>query len=502
MNNRRALKYLHVVALASLFVLFRSAVSYAESPGSTESGAIPPAGVPAEIATIGEPSAATPAAPAEAPDARMLSAGLEEDAAAASGQTPVTEEVLEEPTSLDIVTRYALEHSPAVRTAYFAWKAASERIVQQRAYENPMVTYSPDTGNTSETRAGALGHGVAISQAIPFPGKLTVRGRIADQEAQAARERLAAVIQEISRQVRARYADYYLAYRSLDINADTTELVRQFAAIADALYRVGTAAQQDVILAQEQLSRLAAERVIFDGDRATALGSLNALLDRPPRAPVGSPQGLHTDEIPAVLESLVEIANSARPELKEQDHFIEASEESLTFARMGYLPDFRIGAQYVNVKGGSNPGFRGDGNDIWAVSMGFSVPIWVDRIEAEIGEMDAKVMREKSRRRDLTNRVYDQVQRAYEQTRVFAHTETIYRATLIPQTQERIAAARAGYETGQVDFLTLIDSLKSLEEVQLERDRAVRGYQRALADLERAIGRPIDGIAEHAGDER
>jgi len=365
-----------------------------------------------------------------------------------------------------------------------------------------VITYVPDTGNMPETRAGPQKNGVNFEQAIPFPGKLSLRGGIADEQARATYERLRATTQEISRQVRAQYAEYYLAARSLQINADTTELTRQFAAIAEAKYRVGTAAQQDVILAQEQLSRLATERVVFEGDRETALGALNALLDRRPRAPIGVPQDLSADELPVGLESLIDRADTARPELKEQDHFVEASQRSLKLARMGYLPDFIVGGGYGEIGGGSNPAFRKDGHDTWTVKLGFSVPIWIDRVQAEIHEMRARVLREESRRRDLTDQVYDQVQRAYEQVRVSARTEKIYRTTLIPQTQERIGAARAGYETGLVDFLTLIDSLKSLEEVQLERDRAVRNYQRAVADLERAIGQPVVDLAEQRGDER
>ena len=95
-----------------------------------------------------------------------------------------------------------------------------------------------------------------------------------ESRAAAAHEVLEATTQEVSRQVRARYADYYLAGRALVINEETTALTRQFADVAQAKYRVGTAAQQDVILAQEQLSRLAAELVVFHGDFEVAIGAL------------------------------------------------------------------------------------------------------------------------------------------------------------------------------------------------------------------------------------
>jgi outer membrane protein, heavy metal efflux system len=407
-----------------------------------------------------------------------------------------SEQDLELKPSLAAVQAYALAHNPAILAAERAWEAAAQRVPQARAYEDPMVTYMPDTQNMAETRAGPQGTGVGFSQAIPFPGKLTLRGRIAGEEARASSERVRATMEEVLRQVRVRYAEYYLAFRSLAVNRDVTDLARQFAAIAEAKYRVGKAAQQDVILAREEISRLLADEVTFEGDRDAALGALNALLDRPPRAAVAAPEELRARNVARGLADLVEEAVRNRPELQAQDHMVEASRRALTLAEMGYLPNFQIGGQYTSVEGGTNPTFSKDGHDVWVANFGISLPIWMDRIQAKIAESRARLHENESLRRDLANRVSDDVQRAYERARVAGRTEEIYRTTLIPQTDERIGAARAGYQTGIVDFLTLIDSLKSLEKVRLERYRAVRAYRQSLADLERAIGAPVAESSE------
>lgn len=437
--------------------------------------------------------------------------GLITAAAAAGGPDRSTElpapgaRDIETTPSLEAVEAYALAHSPAVLAAERANEAAARRVPQARAYEDPMVTYLPDTGNMAETRAGPQGAGVGVSQAIPFPGKLTLRGAIAAEGAAGASERLRATRQEVLRQVRMRYADYYLAVRSLAVNREVATLARQFASIADANYRVGRAALADVILAREEVSRLLADEVTFEGARDAAVGALNAILDRPPRAPLAPPEELAVREVGRSLAELLDEAARRRPELRAQDHAVEASRRALTLAEMDYLPNFRIGGQYTSVDGGTNPTFAKDGHDVWMASLGVSLPIWIDRIRAKVGERRAELRRSEAQRRDLENRVFDGVQRAYEEVRVAARTEAIYRTTLIPQTDERVAAARAGYQTGIVDFLTLIDSLKSLERVRLERHRAVRAYERSLAELERAVGSPISqsaGSPAPGGDDR
>jgi outer membrane protein TolC len=142
------------------------------------------------------------------------------------------------------------------------------------------------------------------------------------------------------------------------------------------------------------------------------------------------------------------------------------------------------------------PGFNKDGHDVWAVTLGFSVPIWVDRVKARVDETGAQLQQEEFTRRDVEDTVNDQIQDAYERLTAAARNEAIYRTTLLLQTAERIRAAQAGYQTGTVDFLTLIDSLKSYEDVRLLDYRSVSMYQTAGADLTRAVGKPISGIVK------
>lgn len=429
--------------------------------------------------------------------ATILSAPVKAGAISASrSETRVSESDLEHHPSLEAIQQYAFEHNPAIRAASEAWRASEQDIAIDSSYANPKVTYMPDTGNMVETRAGGQTNGFGLSQTIPFPGKLTLKGKIASQTAKAAQEAVRTVSQEIARRVRVRFADYYLAQRSLEVNAQTMILVRQFESIAQAKYRVGKVSEQDVIQGQEQLSRLATQRIDFEKQREVALGSLNALLDRPTRAKIGSPSEMKVSLPSVSLASLVRDAVAARPEIKAENHLVQARRDSVKLARMGYLPDFSIGGQYVGIDNHGVPGFTKDGHDVWTATIGVSVPIWMNRVKAGVDRAGAQLLQQKFARRSLKDIVTDQVQAAYERLTAAARNERIYRTTLLPQTGQRIAAARAGYQTGIVDFLTLIDSLKSYENVRLLRYKAVRAYEVAGADLARAIGRPVPGVVK------
>ena len=415
---------------------------------------------------------------------------------AKAGRHQASDWELEANPTVDAVQRYAVEHNPAIRAAQKAWEAAQKNIVIDRSYENPMIEYMPDTYNMAETRAGSQTGGGGFFQAIPFPGKLTLKGRIANQEAEAAHENLHAVIQEIERRVWMSYAAYYLAERSLEVNAETIQLARQFETIAEAKYKVAKVPEQDVIQSQVEVSQLSVQRVDLQKARNTAVGDLNTLLDRDPRAPLGKPDELAAKPISTALERLVADSRAARPELKAEQHLVEARNSSVTLAKMGYLPDFSIGGQYIGVANNGVPGFIKDGHDIWAVTLGFSVPIWVDRVKAQVDQANAQLLQEQSTRRNVEDTVADQVQDAYERLVAAARNEAIYRTTLMPQTAERVLAAQAGYQTGTVDFLTLINSLESYEDVRMRHYETIEQYQIAGADLSRAVGQPIEGIVK------
>lgn len=403
---------------------------------------------------------------------------------------------LEANPTVDVVQRYSAEHNPGIRAAEKAFEAAQKSVVIDRSYENPMFEYMPDTYNMAETRAGSQMSGGGFSQAIPFPGKLTLKGKIAGHEADAARENLRAVVQETERRVWTSYANYYLADRNLGVNGETTQLARQFETIAEAKYKVGKVPEQDVIQSQVEVSQLAVQRVDLVQARESALGDLNTLLDRDPRARVGRPAELSARPLSTALPQLVEESRGARPELKAEQNLVKARETSVTLAKMGYLPDFSVGGQYIGIGNNGSPGFVKDGHDIWTATIGFSIPIWVDRVNAQVEQSKARFLEEKSARRNVEDTVADQVQDAYERVTAAARNEMIYRSTLLPQTAQRVAAARAGYQTGIVDFLTLINSLESYEDVRMRHYATIEQYQIAGADLARAVGQPIAEVVK------
>jgi len=68
---------------------------------------------------------------------------------------------------------------------------------------------------------------------------------------------------------------------------------------------------------------------------------------------------------------------------------------------------------------------------------------------------------------------------------------SIYRDGLLPQTEQSFQAAVAAYQTGGVNFMTLLDAQRTIRDVRMGYYKALVDYEQSRADMERAVGKEL-----------
>ena len=166
--------------------------------------------------------------------------------------------------------RAVLERNPTLRASRYAWRAALARYPQATALQDPTfgAGIAPRSfGSSSVDDAPKFD----LSQPLPFPGKLRLRGEAALGEAEAASHDYAAVRLRLATMASQLFDDYILATRSLEINAEHIALLEEFQRIATVQYEAGTASQQDPIQAEVELTHaLHRELLLGTARRVTA----------------------------------------------------------------------------------------------------------------------------------------------------------------------------------------------------------------------------------------
>ena len=71
-------------------------------------------------------------------------------------------------------------------------------------------------------------------------------------------------------------------------------------------------------------------------------------------------------------------------------------------------------------------------------------------------------------------------------------TLLIYRDGLLPQAEQSFQAAVAAYQTGGVNFMTLLDAQRTIRDVRMGYYKALVDYEQSRADLERAVGKELE----------
>ena len=91
--------------------------------------------------------------------------------------------------------------------------------------------------------------------------------------------------------------------------------------------------------------------------------------------------------------------------------------------------------------------------------------------------------------------IFAEIQESLVRSRVAQRLVTLYRDTLRPQTQAVLKATVAAYQADRTDFLNLLDSQTTTLDVELNYIRAVSELETQLAELERAVGKPLPRAA-------
>ena len=334
---------------------------------------------------------------------------------------------------------------------------------------------------------------IGIEQPLPFPGKLELKERAAEFDADAAASNVDESRLRLVHNVKQTWWQIFYLDRALDIVSRSQDLLRQFVQIAQTKYKVGEGLQQDVLLAQVELSKLIDRLIELQGLRRQQVARLNALLDWPANTPLVLPA--QVGEVGAGIlpeKHLYTRAEASRPLLKQRRQEIDAARTRRDFARRDRYPDFKLGAAYgfrqgENPNGSSRP-------DLASFRLGMSVPLYAgSKQKKAVDQRNSELLQKQYALQDEFGRVKAEItaaladyQRANEQVKLF-------KTGIIPQARQSVASMLSGYQVNKVDFLNLVRAQVTLYNYETQYWKAFSDARRALASLTAAVGEEVVG---------
>lgn len=385
---------------------------------------------------------------------------------------------------LDALVDAVMRRNPSIAAMEATWRSVRARFPQVTSLDDPMLSYAiaPGTFGNDEINDG---HKIDISQKFPWPGKLELRGRIAEREAEAAGQDIETVRQRLAQETARAYFDYYYVFRAIDINNINIELLKEFQRIAETKYAAGTASKQDSLQAEVERYHLEHRAIVLQRMLSVTRARINTLLHRDPELSLPTPpKQVDTPGARPEVLALRTRAVNARPELQSLARQLEAKQTARQLAKKEYYPDITVMGTYNSL--------WAEEQRRWMIGAGINIPLQIDRRRGAEMEALAQSNRVAAELVAGVDKVAFEVSQAYDMLVESEHVVRLYNEKFMPVAEENLKAARSGYETGKNDFLTMINAEKNLMFVHLARQEALTEYHQRWADLERAVGGDID----------
>lgn len=385
--------------------------------------------------------------------------------------------------SLDSLIQEAEQRNPGVQSALRQVQALRHRIPQARTLPDPTVSvgwagniqpFSVQKGDPSSYR------GVTAAQALPYPGKLKLRGEIADREAEAvwwdyenARRRLVA-------DVKAAYYDYSFYTRAIETTTKNKDLLQKLSQISEARYRVGKGIQQDVLKAQVEISRIQQRLTVLQAQYKTAQVRLNTLLYREPDSPLPPPATLDNPKLEYSLDQLYQFARANDTGLQREQRVIERNQYAANLARRDYYPDFTVAYMYQQ---------RPDMPDMHGFTVTANIPVFYKTKQREaVKEATENLIGSERNKDNRQTELYFAVKEQYLLAKSSEGLFQLYSQGVVPQSSLALESSMSAYQVGNVDFLTILSNFTTVLDYEVEYYRELANYNMALARLEPLVG--------------
>lgn len=384
----------------------------------------------------------------------------------------------------DLITE-ALRRNPEIAAAQKRFEASRQRPTQESSLPDPMLGLGYSSAGSPLPGRGigidpTANTGLMFSQEVPFPGKLKLRGQIAERDSEAEFQQFQSVQLNVLQRLKSAYFQLHRDYATIDVVRRNLDLLRKFLRITEARYSVGQAAQQDVYKAQTQISILEARLVQLEQDKHSREAELNSLLNRPPDSPLARPEDLTPRPLLASLEELYAKAEQNSPMLRRDEKMIQSAELASNLARKEYYPDFGLAGGYYYM--GSMP-------DMFEFRVDVKLPLYFWRKQRAGLAERASLLSQARRMREGTGqtlrfRIKDDYLMADASYRLL----NLYATTVIPQATLALESSLSSYQTGGVDFLTVLMNFMTAVEYEMNYYDELMNFQQAVSRLEEMTG--------------
>jgi len=375
----------------------------------------------------------------------------------------------------------ALKNNHEILISEAGVSASKFRIPQAESLPDPMFMFGYQNDGTEDLytfnneMAADSQWMFSVSQMFPYPGKLSLKGRMASRDA----ESLAAMtdsarLKTIAR-VKELYYDLFFTYKNIDLVKEKRTLFSKIEDAALARYSAGMAPQQEVLMAQTEKYMLLETEEMLKQKIQSIEAMLNSVIGREVNSPLGRPAEASPSIFNNDMDELIKAAYENSPEIKAKEKMLAGAGAKIQMAEKEYYPDFTVNANYF----ARNRYY----DDMWSLTTTINIPIFYKTKQRQaVLEAKASLSEIKYELEAVKLMTASAIRDNYSMFKTSERLMELYKNGLIPKTSQDFESALAGYGTGRVEAITAISRLKMLIDYETL-------YWKQLVEREKSIAR-------------
>jgi TolC family type I secretion outer membrane protein len=391
--------------------------------------------------------------------------------------------------TLDQCIETALGKNPAILAASGAMNASRSRVGQARSNYYPQITASAGysefslAADPSNTREDQYAGSITLTQNIFDFGKTWNQVTIQQRNFDASREDLRDVNGQIVFNVKQAYYGLLRAEKNRDVLKETVGQFEQHLNQARSFFEIGVKSKFDVTKAEVDLSNARLNLIRAENALRISRVTLNNAMGTPDAPNYTIEDTLSFEKNPITLEEARQKAFTNRPDLQSVAAKREASEESVSLARKGYLPTLSGNANYTKVGETYPPEQSG-----WSAGVTLTFPLFSGFLTGyQVREAKENLVVLKANEETLRQSVLLDVQQAYLNLNEAEERVAVAELT-VKQAEENYEIARGRYQAGVGSPIEETDALVALSNAKVNHIAALSDYKVAEATLIRAMG--------------
>lgn len=399
-------------------------------------------------------------------------------------------------TSSNDLVRRALATNGELAAIRLDIERARGRLRQAGLRPNPTLDFEQTTGRFTDA-PGESEISVGLAAPLELGGKRRKRIELAQAEFAAAEAEVADRERRLTNEVLTLYSEALAAIRELGTLEELNNLDLQTTQFVQARVNEGETAPIELNQLRVEVERLRSRRALVEGRLQATLLRLKSLSGVPAQDLLRLRDDITAPSLPAApgsVDAAVNIALRSRPDLRLARLNEEVAQAGLQLARAQGVPDVTPFTRFSygrSVFDDTPVGVLRDRDKLLTFGVSIGIPIF-NRNQGLKAEASAAISQAQKRREFLEVLVRAEVQSAFARYEAARTAVTTFSQGVIPRSSENIRTIRAAYQIGAFSITDLLVEQRRLVDAQREFTEALAEQYRALADLQAAIGAPIN----------